>query len=424
MNILYIDHYAGSPVLGMEYRPYYLARQWVREGHRVRIIAASYAHTRIRQPKVRGIIDRQGFDGVEYVFLKTPEYSGNGWGRILNILAFVGQLYWRVRDVCKTFKPDIVIASSGYPFDMGPAQRIAKFHKAKLVYEVSELWPESMQEIWGVSAKHPFAMLSKWGQTQACKVCDAVVSMLPMATDYLEKYGLENTPFYYIPNGIDPDEWEEDDEGGDAGIDVVVQAVIDRMKAQGRMVVGYAGTHGKMYRLKALVEAAAMLKGEKIAFICIGEGEMRGALNDYAEELGVADNVLFCGALPKRQVPRFLKQMDVLFMGAKSLDIYRYGVSFNKIYDYMMAGRPIVMAVKAGNDMVEEAAGGISVPSGKAEDIAQALRQMLAMSDLERDAYGVEAKAHVLIHNTYPVLARQFLQAVQGGTNMVIGSPS
>lgn len=421
MNILLIDHYAGSPVLGMEYRPYYLARQWVRDGHRVRIIAASYAHTRIRQPSVRGIIDRQGFDGIEYVFLKTPSYKGNGWGRVLNILAFVGQLYLRVRDVCKTFKPDIVIASSGYPFDMGPAKSIAKFHKAKLVYEVSELWPASLKEIWNISDNHPFVWLAKWGQGQACKVCDCVVSMLPMADKYLEQFGLSKGKFHYIPNGIDPAEWDDDD---GRGIDVVVQAVIDRMRAQGRMIVGYAGTHGKMYQLDALVEAAAMLKDEKVAFLCIGEGDERTRLNDYAEELGVGDNVLFCGALPKRQVPRFLRQMDVLFMGAKSLDVYRYGVSFNKIYDYMMAGRPIIMAVKAGNDMVGAAAAGVSVPSGSAQDIAQAVRQMLALSPQERDALGVDAQAHVLIHNSYPILARQFLTSVQEDTNMIIGSPS
>ena len=50
MNILLINHYAGSPALGMEYRPYYLAREWVRAGHRVQIVAADFSHVRSRQP--------------------------------------------------------------------------------------------------------------------------------------------------------------------------------------------------------------------------------------------------------------------------------------------------------------------------------------------------------------------------------------
>lgn len=411
MNILYIDHNAGSPVLGMEYRPYYLARQWVREGHRVRIIAASHAHTRIRQPRMRGIIDRQGFDGIEYIFLKTPAFKGNGWGRILNILAFVAQLYARVRHVCRDFKPDVVIASSGYPFDMGPAQMIARFNGAKLVYEVTELWPDSPIQIWGMDANHPFMHLVRWGQRQACRVADVVISVLPKAEEYLKGYGLDAGKFHHVPNGIDPDEWADDDAAG--GVDTLVQAVIDRFRKQGRMIIGYAGTHGDTNALEVMVEAAGYVRDLPVAFMTIGDGAYRAPLSDYAEEVGAGDTCVFCGPVPKRHVPRFLRQMDVLYMGAKHYDVYKHGVSFNKIYDYMMAGRPIIMAVDAGNDMVGEADGGISVPTGNPKDVAAAIEKLLAMSAAEREAAGAGARAHVLMHHAYPVLARQFLEAVQ-----------
>jgi glycosyltransferase involved in cell wall biosynthesis len=410
MHILYIDHYAGSPVLGMEYRPYYLARQWVREGHRVRIIAASHAHTRIRQPRVRETIDRQGFDGIEYIFLRTPSYSGNGWGRILNILTFVFHLYLRKKDLVRDFKPDLVIASSAYPFDMGPAQMIAKQYNARLVYEVSELWPDSPMQMWGLAATHPFIRLCQWGQRAACKAADAVISVLPKAEAYLQGYGLAAGKFHHIPNGIEPDEWNDDRE--EAGIDMLVQAVIDRMKSQGRMIVGYAGTHGQTNALEVLVEAAGFVRDLPVGFVCIGDGPYRGALDDYTEELNVADFFVFCGPLAKRQVPRFLKQMDVLYMGAKHFDVYKYGVSFNKIYDYMMAGRPVIMAVDAGNDMLGDAQCGITVKSGDPKDVASAIVRLREMTPAQRDAYGVEAKTHVLLNNTYPVLARRFLDAV------------
>ncbi len=412
MNILYIDHYAGSPVLGMEYRPYYMARQWVRAGHRVRIVAASHAHTRLRQPRVKGMIDRQGFDGIEYIFLRTPGYVRNGWGRVANILSFVAQLYLRRGDVTQNFRPDLVIASSTHPFDMGPAQMIAKQYGARLVYEVGELWPDSPMEIWGWGPENPFMRLCAWGQRQACKAADVVVSALPGAEAFLRNYGLEADKFVVIPNGVEPDEWEDSNEN--AGIDMLVQAVIDRMKAQGRMIVGYAGSHGETNALEVLVEAAGFVRDLPIGFVCIGDGPYRAPLMDYAEELNVADFFVFCGALPKRQVPRFLRQMDVLYMGARHLDVYRHGVSFNKVYDYMMAGRPVVMAVGgAGNDMLADAECGISVPSGDPKDVAGALERFLGMKPEDRDAYGVEAKAHVLINNAYPVLASRFLEAVQ-----------
>lgn len=411
MNILYIDHYAGTPVLGMEYRPYYLARQWVREGHRVRIIAASHAHTRIRQPKVRESIDRQGFDGIEYIFLRTPPYKRNDWMRVLNILSFVLQLYLKRRDLTQNFKPDMVIASSAYPFDMGPAQLIAREAGAKLVYEVSELWPDSPKEIWGWTENNLFMRLCAWGQRKACAAADHVISVLPGAEHYLQQYGLKAGKFSHVGNGIDPEEWN--DERDSAGIDSLVQAVIDRMKREGRMVVGYAGSHGETNALEVLVEAAGYTRDLKIGFICIGDGPYRPVLNDYAEEIGVGDFVVFCGPLAKRQVPRFLKQMDVLYMGAKHLDVYKYGVSFSKIFDYMMAAKPIVMAVDAGNDLLGEADCGITVRSGNPKDVAAAFERLLMLKPSDRSLYGAEAKSHVLIHNAYPVLARQFLEAVQ-----------
>jgi len=410
MNILYIDHYAGTPVLGMEYRPYYLARQWVREGHRVRIVSASFAHTRIRQPRTQDMIDRQGFDGIEYIFLKTPVYKRNGWMRIFNILSFVAQLYLRRKEILNGFKPDMVIASSAYPFDMGPAQMIAKEAGANLVYEVTELWPDSPRQIWGLDAHHPFMRLCAWGQRKACMAADQVVSVLPGAEHYLAQYGLKPNKFHHIPNGVDPEEWNE--ERDSAGIDALVQAVIDRMKREGRMIVGYAGGHGETNALEVLVEAAGFTRDLKIGFVCIGDGPYRPVLTDYAEELGVADFTVFCGPLAKRQVPRFLKQMDVLYMGAKHLDVYKYGVSFSKIYDYMMAAKPIVLAVDAGNDLLAEADCGITVKSGDPKDVAAAFERLLMLKPADRALYGVEAKTHVLIHNTYPVLARQFLEAV------------
>ena len=82
MNILLINHYAGSVRHGMEYRPYYLAREWVRAGHRVRIVAASSSHLRARPPELNGrrVFD-ETIDGIDYRWHATPAYRGNGLGR-------------------------------------------------------------------------------------------------------------------------------------------------------------------------------------------------------------------------------------------------------------------------------------------------------------------------------------------------------
>ena len=93
MRILLINHYAGSLEHGMEYRPYYLAREWVRLGHQVRIVAASFSHVRARNPQLDGaaFLDQQ-IDGIDYRWIASPAYRGNGAGRLRNIGSFLARL--------------------------------------------------------------------------------------------------------------------------------------------------------------------------------------------------------------------------------------------------------------------------------------------------------------------------------------------
>ena len=155
MRLLLVNHYAGSPALGMEYRPYYLAREWVRAGHSVQIVAADHSHVRTRQPQAG---DEQ-VDGIAYRWYATPTYQGNGLGRVKNIWAFLRAVWADTPRLVREFKPDVVIASSTYPMDIWVARRLARRAGAKLVYEVHDLWPLSPIELSGMSRHHPFIML-------------------------------------------------------------------------------------------------------------------------------------------------------------------------------------------------------------------------------------------------------------------------
>ena len=93
MNILYIDHYAGSPVMGMEFRPYYLSREWRKKGHHVTIIAGDYSHLRMKNPKVEKDFQKEMVDGIRYCWVRTGTYNGNGIRRALTMFRFAGKLW-------------------------------------------------------------------------------------------------------------------------------------------------------------------------------------------------------------------------------------------------------------------------------------------------------------------------------------------
>ncbi|MBN2746796.1 MAG: glycosyltransferase, partial [Bacteroidales bacterium] len=143
MNIMLINHYAGSPQMGMEYRPYYLAKEWISKGHKVVVIAADNAHVRKIQPIIFASFTSESIDGIEYLWVKTPEYQGNGIARVKNMFSFVSQLNRKASFLSRKYRPDVVIASSTYPLDNYPAHKIAKLSGAIYMYEIHDLWPLS-----------------------------------------------------------------------------------------------------------------------------------------------------------------------------------------------------------------------------------------------------------------------------------------
>ena len=126
MNILLINHYAGSPKHGMEYRPYFLAKEWITMGHKVRVIAASESHLRQHNPSFTDKTFSELIDGIEYIWLKTPTYKHNGIARVVNMLFFSMRLIFEKKRILNNFKPDIIIASSPQPFIIRGAKRLAQ----------------------------------------------------------------------------------------------------------------------------------------------------------------------------------------------------------------------------------------------------------------------------------------------------------
>lgn len=406
MNILLINHYAGSPRHGMEYRPYYLAREWVRLGHRVQIVAASWSHVRSVQPASPG---DETIDGIAYRWLPTPSYGGNGLGRVLNIWAFLKRLWRDAPDWAGEFRPDVVIASSTYPMDIWVARRIARLAGAKLVHEVHDLWPASPIELSGMSPRHPFILLCQKAENDACRDADVVVSMLPKVAEHLQSHGLDLRKLHIVPNGISPEEWQ----GAAAPLAPALAAHIAQQRSAGRQVVVYAGSHGEPNALDVLLDAAAALQAEPFAFVLVGDGHEKARLAQRVQAEGEAlRQVRLFEPIPKAQIPALLAAADIAYIGWKRQPLYRFGIAPNKLMDYMMAGVPVLHSVEAGNDPVAEAGCGLTVAPESAQAVAQGLRRLAALSSGARRAMGERGRDFVLAHHAYPVLARRFLEAI------------
>lgn len=403
MNIVLLNHYAGSPELGMEFRPYYLARAWAELGHSVTIVGANFSHVRHRQPGRPGRAVVETRDGVRWVWLPTPQYSGNGAARFVNMLAYVAGVLARRNLVTGGARPDVVIASSTYPLDIVAARALARRARAGLVFEVHDLWPLTPMELGGLSARHPFIRVMQWAEDTAYRDAHAVVSLLPNTLAHMQGRGMDARKFSHIPNGIDIAGWE----GAATPLPEAHAAELARLRRQGKLVVGYAGSHGLANALDTLLEAADRLRDERVAFVLVGQGPEKDALLAQARARGLED-VVFLPSVPRAAVPALLACFDVGAICWRRSPLYRFGISPNKLMDYMMAGLPIVHAVDAPNDLVAVTGCGLSVPAEDAAALAQAIRALAAMPPCERSAMGARGAAYVRAELDYRVLAARF----------------
>ncbi len=406
MNILLINHYAGSSKLGMEYRPYSFAKEWIKNGHKVTIVASSYAHVRVEQPKVNNKISKELNDSIEYNWLKTPSYKGNGIGRLFNIFSFISCLWLKSYFFVKENNPDIVIASSTYPLDIYPAHRIAKLSGAKLVYEVHDLWPLTLIELGNMSKYNPLIILFQIAENFAYKKSDKIISLLPKSKAHMQQHGLKPDKFVYVPNGINSEDWKNKISPPNS-----YKEKIDELKLQNKFLIGYAGAHGVANALDSFIKAAAYIREFPIHLLLIGKGPDRDKLIELAKSNNF-NNVSFMEAVTKKEVSSILLLMDVLYIGFLNLPIYRFGISPNKLLDYMMAGKPIIQSVGSGNDLVTEVGCGFTVEPENCESIAKAMIKLYRMPQEERQKMGKAGHEYVLKNHEYKVLAEKFISAV------------
>lgn len=411
MKLLVINHYAGSERMGMEYRPFYLAREWISRGHSVSIIAADYSHLRARQPIVKSDLDGSDEDGVRFRWLRTNRYHHNGLGRVANIAAFAGKLFAYANRVGREELPDVVICSSTYPFDIYAGARIARRFGARLVFEVHDLWPLTPKLLGGYSEANPYIRVCQQAEDWAYAHADVVVSVLPNACEYMIGRGLDARKFVHIPNGIALAPTRSAALGE---LPISVRDRIEEERRRGRFLVGYAGGIGVSNAVKTLLGAARILRSSGAAFLLIGDGPGAGDLRIEAQREGL-DNFHVLGSVPKPAVQTFLSEMDLLAIAWCRSPLYRFGVSPNKIFDYMLAGKPVLQASDASNDLVEEAGCGMTVPAEDVCAFAEAVNRIRDLSPAERIRLGQNGRGFVQEHHDYRVLASQFLNALNAG---------
>ena len=406
MNILLINHYMGGLKYGMEYRPYYLAKEWVKMGHQVTLVGASFSHLRIQQPVVTTNKDfeEETVEGINYIWIKTPAYEST-FARIQNIFVFVCKLWKYSRKISEFVKPDLVVASSTYPLDIYPARKIAKTAGAKLCYEVHDLWPLSPKLIGGYSSWHPFIIVMQLAENYAYKHVDKVISLLWNSEQHMREHGLAEGKFKCIPNGYCKEDWEN----LNLKEEIPQTHKLLFKQLENKIIVGFAGGFAASGSLDTLVKAAALLKEhDNLAFVFVGKGPEQEYLEKLVKERSLA-NTFFLPAVKKIQIPRIVAYFDVAFIGGIHSFLHKYGTSANKLTDYMLSAKPIIQAIDEPNSVIERVKCGICVEAENERLVADEILELTGMTREKREKMGEGGRKYALENLEWGILAKQFL---------------
>ena len=401
MRIWVVNHYADPPD-GLATRTYDLAKRWVEKGYPTTIFVSNFSNYHLRAsrriPFPRLWLD-EDLGGVRLVWLRSPGYTRNNWRRVLNMVVF--SLLAVVAGAFRRPRPDVVIGVSVHPLAALAGWTLSRLRRARFFFEVTDLWPLTLIEF-GMLAQDSFAAGSmKRLERFLFAHSERIIMLWRHTDDYVESQGVPRDRIVWIPHGVELSRYEG--LGPYSGV------------ASKPFRVMYLGGFVAANSLDTILDAAAelMKRGRSdVRLLLIGSGQDRDAIIDRARSMGL-DNVEFPAAVPKAEISSAMAEADAFIYGLRDLPLYRFGISLNKLTDYLAAGRPIIFFGNSTYDPVAEARAGFSVPPANPAAVADAIEKLAALSPQERKAMGQRGHDYLLGNHNIPNLADRFLGVLE-----------
>ncbi len=389
MNIWFFNHYAVPTSLYPLARPYHFANHLQKRGHRVTIFAASSVHLSNQNL----ITDRKSMrakrvDGVRYVFLRARNYQGNGLERVLNFLDYTFHLFTQTG---KFNRPDVILATSVHPLACVAGILLARKYRCRCVVEIADLWPLTLVEYGalkeGQLITRTLYRLEHW----IYKNADAVIFTMQGGRQYVKDMGWASDvnldKIYYINNGVDLSLYHKQEQK-----DFLPDEDLDRTDTFKVMYTGSMGVANSVYDL---LDAAKLLEEyPDIQFFLYGGGYQEEELKRYREKHKIM-NVHFKGRVNKKYIPGILARGDLNLLTGPSDRVSEYGMSMNKMFDYLASGKPTVSNIRTRNDIFVDNGCGVTVEAGSAKKLADAVLNFYKMNEEAYESYCANARETV-----------------------------
>jgi glycosyltransferase involved in cell wall biosynthesis len=378
-------------------RHHELALHLAERGHRVTIVASpiSYLTGKISS----GETSNTGHERI--TIIRPPVYAAlhrSFFHRVLNFLSFMLSSFWaglRVKDV------DLVWGTTPPLFQGLTAWTLARLKRVPFLFEVRDLWPAFAIAV-GVLKNRSLIRASEWLERSLYSSANLLVINSPGFRGHVEARGAY--PVHLIPNGADTTMFHPEERGA---------AFRAAHQLEGKFIALYAGAHGMSNDLDVLLDAADLLRDTpELALVLLGDGKEKANLQARASQMGL-ENVVFIPPVPKGEMPNAIAAADVCIAILKPIELYKT-VYPNKVFDYMAAGRPVLLAIDGViREVVETAQAGIAVPPGDPQALVETLRIFESDRQLIQ-TLGQNGRTHVEAYFDRAGLADRLLEIMSG----------
>ena len=392
INIWLINQYSYPPGKSNWRRHFDLFKNFSKENYNIDIICGSFVHDRKEEILNKGEKYRLiNSEGIKYHVLSGILYKS----KIVRMLSMI-QFFFKVLFFSKKLKdkPDIIYASSPHPFNGLAGMYLARKYKCPFVLEIRDLWPETWVAMGATTKKSIIYKVFAYIEKVLYKNADKIIT-LTANKDYYISVGVDEKKVEIVSNGVDLEKY-----------DSLLKEESPAKLLENKFNVLYTGAHGTANCLDNILEVAKLIKNDDIVFNFIGEGEKKEELIKKSEEYNLK-NVRFYPPINKNLIPNTLKNGDVMIVVAKNTPLYKYGISFNKIFEYFASSKPIIFSGNVANDMVKEANAGISVEAENIEKIKDAVLSLYNMSNEEREVLGKNGRKYVEENYDTKVLSKK-----------------
>jgi glycosyltransferase involved in cell wall biosynthesis len=397
-SLIWVNQFALLPSDGGGTRHFELGRELVKRGWRVTIFASDlHLHARKYTRRVDQSDRRTKFetaDGVEMRWLWAAPYKHNDLRRVWNWLTFYRSVIREAKSLPGS--PDVVIGSSPQIFAAAAARTFARRAGVPFVFEVRDLWPESLVAAGGRRgiAYQLLARVSNGLYREA----DRILVLAHGTRDYLVKRGVPERKIVHVPNGVDVE----------AMLPVAGTSDTQAERREASLTLIYAGAHGPANGLERVLDAAEIIGAtSNVRFVLVGDGPAKAALKEDAARRGLT-HVEFRDPVSKHELLTLLNAADAGLMILRDAPLFSFGVSPNKLFDYLATGLPVVCNVPGEvAHMLSQSGAGIQARDTSGSALSEAIRVLVKLSLAERRRMGEAGRRWVEQEHSRGVLGQR-----------------